>query len=71
MRERLNGKLRPVKATLRRMRHLPIPEQVRYLRLVLSGFHNCYAVPTNFHSLNAFYYHVLSHWLRCPAKPAT
>ena len=47
------------------MRHLPIPEQGRYLRLVLNGFYNYYAVPTNFRALNAFDYHVLSHWLRC------
>ena len=26
--------------------HLPIPEQGRYLRLVLNGFYNYYAVPT-------------------------
>jgi hypothetical protein len=38
VRARLNAKLRQVKATLRRMRHLPIPEQGRYLRLVLNGF---------------------------------
>ena len=30
------------------MRHLPIPEQGRYLRLVVNGFYNYYAVPTNF-----------------------
>src|ERR687897_1687970 len=65
VRERLNAKLRQVKANLRRMRHLPIPEQGRYLRLVLNGFYNYYAVPTNFRALNAFYYHVLAHWLRC------
>ena len=47
------------------MRHLPIPEQGRYLRLVVNGFYNYYAVPTNFRALNAFYYHVLCHWLRC------
>jgi hypothetical protein len=29
------------------MRHLPIPEQGRYLRLVLNGFYNYHAVPTN------------------------
>jgi RNA-directed DNA polymerase len=45
-------------STQRRMRHLPIPEQRRYLRLVLNGFYNYYAVPTNFRALNAFYYHV-------------
>ena len=40
MRARLNAKLRQVKATLRRNRHMPIPEQGRYLRLVLNGFYN-------------------------------
>ena len=47
------------------MRHLPIPEQGRYLRLVLNGYYNYYAVPTNFRALNAFYCHVLAYWLRC------
>jgi hypothetical protein len=47
VRERLNAKLRQVKTTLRGMRHLPIPEQGRYLRLVLNGFYNYYAVPTS------------------------
>jgi hypothetical protein len=28
------------------MRHLPIPDQERYLRLVVNGFYNYYAVPT-------------------------
>jgi hypothetical protein len=56
IRERLNAKLRQVKANLRRMRHLPIPEQGRYLRLVLNGFYNYYAVPTNF---------------PCPSTPST
>jgi RNA-directed DNA polymerase len=65
VREPLNTKLRQVKATLRGMMHMPIPEQGRYLRLVLNGFYNYYAVPTNFRALNAFYYHVLWHWLRC------
>jgi RNA-directed DNA polymerase len=62
VRERLNAKLRQVKATLRRMRHMPIPEQGRYLRLVLYGFYNYYAVPTNFRALNSFYWHILRYW---------
>jgi len=27
--------------------HMPIPEQGRYLRLVLNGFYSCHAVPTS------------------------
>ena len=67
VRERLNAKLRQVKATLRGMMDRPIPEQGRYLRLVLNGFHNYYAVPTNFRAIDAFYYHVLSHLAALPA----
>jgi hypothetical protein len=44
------------------MRLLPIPEQGRYLRLVLNGFYNYYAVPTNSRALNALHYLVLWHW---------
>jgi hypothetical protein len=29
------------------MQYLPIPEQGRYLRLVLNGFYNYHAAPTN------------------------
>jgi len=65
VRARLNAKLRQVKATLRRMRHLPIPDQGRYLRLVLNGFYNYYAVPTNFRALNSFYWHILRSWQHC------
>ena len=53
VRERLNAKLRQVKANLRRMRHLPIPEQGRYLRLVLNGFYNYYAVPMTTYDLES------------------
>jgi RNA-directed DNA polymerase len=53
--EGLNAELRQAKATLRRMRHLPIPEQGRYLRLVLNGFYNYSAGPTNSRALNPFY----------------
>ena len=65
IRERLNAKLRQVKATLRGMMHMPIPEQGRYLRLVLNGFYNYYAVPTNFRALNSFYWHILRYWQHC------
>ena len=70
MHERLNAQLQQVKASLHRMRHLPIPQEGRYLPLVLNGFYNYYAVPTNSRDLNAF--HLLSHWLRClrAVKPA-
>ena len=65
VRARLNAKLKQVKATLRRMMHLAIPEQGRYLRLVVNGFYNYYAVPTNFRALNSFYWHTMRSWQHC------
>jgi group II intron reverse transcriptase/maturase len=65
VRDRLNAKLKQVKATLRRMMHLAIPEQGRYLRLVVNGFYNYYAVPTNFRALNSFYWHIMRSWQHC------
>jgi hypothetical protein len=64
VRERLNAELKPVKATLRRIRHLSISDQGRYL--VPNGFYNYYA-----RALNAFYFHVLWHWLRCLRRVPT
>ena len=54
------------------MRHLPIPEQGRWLRLVLNGFFAYYAVPTNFRALNSFYWHVMRLLAArpSPAQPA-
>jgi len=63
--ERLNATLRQFNAILRGMMHLPIPEQGCYLRLVLNGFYNYYALTTNFRAINSFYHRVLWHWLRC------
>jgi hypothetical protein len=35
------------------------------LRLVLNGFYNYYAVPTNHRALNSFYWHIMRHWRHC------
>jgi hypothetical protein len=60
-----NFRLAPLQGDVHAMRHLPIPEQGGYLRLVVNDFFNYYAVPTNARALNAFYYHLLS--TRCAA----
>jgi RNA-directed DNA polymerase len=64
IRKRLNAKLREVTANLRRMMHLDLPTQARYLAQVLNGFYNYYAVPTNLRAVNSFYYHLVQAWLR-------
>ena len=44
--ERMQRKLRAVKTELKRRRHLPIPEQGKWLRSVVNGHFAYYAVPT-------------------------
>ena len=56
-------KLHEVKAELRRRMHLPIPDQGRWLRSVLQGHFNYYAVPDNSEALSAFRYEVTRLWL--------
>ena len=46
------------------MMHMPIRSRGAP-RLVLNGFYNYYAVPTNFRALNSFYWHILRYWQHC------
>lgn len=64
IRERLREKLRQVKETIKRMMHRPIAEQGLYLKQVMNGFLNYFAVPTNSRAINAFYYNVAWYWCR-------
>jgi RNA-directed DNA polymerase len=69
--KRMRSKLREVKTELRRWRHLPIPEQGRWLASVLRGHFNYYAVPGNSKALHAFRYRIIWHWyraLRCRSQ---
>ena len=64
IRERLRERLRQVKETIKRMMHRPIAEQGLYLKQVMNGFLNYFAVPTNSRAINAFYYNVAWYWCR-------
>jgi group II intron reverse transcriptase/maturase len=59
---RMRAKLREVKTELKRRRHLPIPEQGRWLASVLRGHCNYYAVPDNIKAINAFRHQITRHW---------
>ena len=61
---RMRAKLRTVKAELRRRMHLPVPDQGRWLRSVLQGHFNYYAVPDNSEALSAFRQGVIGQWRR-------
>jgi RNA-directed DNA polymerase len=60
--KRMRAKLREVKTELRRRRHLPIPEQGRWLASVVRGHFAYYAVPDNSLALRSFRARVIWHW---------
>ena len=63
-RTRLRAKLAEIKEELRRRRHLPIPEQGRWLAKVVRGFFAYHAVPTNYAALGDFRNQVVWLWRR-------
>ena len=64
MRKRLQSKLREIKIELKRRLHHPVPEVGHWLRSVMQGHFNYYAVPRNQRKLGAFKYQVYRLWLR-------
>jgi RNA-directed DNA polymerase len=60
--KRMRAKLQQVKAELRRRKHLPIPEQGKWLASVLRGHMAYYAVPTNSKAIGAFRDQITRHW---------
>ncbi|MCA1681350.1 MAG: group II intron reverse transcriptase/maturase, partial [Actinobacteria bacterium] len=62
--KRLAAKLREVKHALLLRRHLPIPEQGRWLASVIRGHLGYYAVPGNIDAVNAFRTQATRHWHR-------
>jgi group II intron reverse transcriptase/maturase len=63
-RDRMRAKLQAIKQELRRRMHQPIPVQGKWLGLVVSGYFNYHAVPTNSRALHAFRHHVAGLWQR-------
>jgi len=62
--KRMRAKLQEVKDQLRRRRHLPLPEQGRWLGSVVRGHYAYYAVPGNESAIFAFRGQVTWHWYR-------
>ena len=62
--KRMRAKLVEIKETLNRMRHVPVPEQGRWLGQVMRGYFAYHAVPTNARKITSFHYHVAWHWRR-------
>ena len=62
--KRLRAKLKVVKDQLMQRRHLPVPDQAKWLASVVRGHFAYYAVPGNARALNAFRMQVTRHWMR-------
>ncbi|MEF2554575.1 group II intron reverse transcriptase/maturase [Aurantimonas sp. A2-1-M11] len=62
--DRRRAKLKDIKEELRRRMHQPIPVQGSWLRQVVTGHFNYYAVPTNSRALSAFRHWVMDLWRR-------
>ncbi len=61
-RDRMRAKLKEVKRELRRRMHEPIPKQGKWLALVVGGYFNYHAVPTNGRAIAAFRFFVTELW---------
>src|SRR3954452_9899411 len=64
VRKRLRAKLHEIKDAMQRMMHLPIQDQGGYLKRVMNGYFNYFAVPTNNRAINSFYRHTVWYWYR-------
>ena len=62
--KRMRVKLHAVRDQLHRRRHLPIPEQGRWLASVVRGHVAYYAVPGNYRAVARFRTEVTRHWLQ-------
>jgi RNA-directed DNA polymerase len=66
--KKMRAKLKTVKAEMSRRRHLPIPDQGRWLASILRGHYRYYAVPDNSHALRGFRDRILRHWRRALSR---
>jgi hypothetical protein len=64
IRKRLRAKLREIKQQLRKRMHDPVRQTGQWLKSVVQGHFNYYAVPGNLASLGVFRDRVLVHWWR-------
>jgi hypothetical protein len=56
------AKLKAIKAELRRRMHEPIQDTGNWLRAVVQGYFNYFAVPGNFRRLRSFRHDVIRSW---------
>jgi RNA-directed DNA polymerase len=64
IRKRMRAKLRQIKQQLRKRMHDPVPQTGQWLKSVVQGYFNYYAVPGNLPSLGVFRDRLLGFWWR-------
>ena len=64
IRKRIRAKLRQIKQEFRERMHDPVPQTGQWLKSVVQGYFNYYAVPGNLTSLGVFRDRVLALWWR-------
>ena len=64
IRKRMRAKARQIKQQLRMRMHDAVPQTGRWLRSVVQGYFNYYAVPGNLDSLAVFRHRLLGLWWR-------
>lgn len=62
--KKMAAKLKAVKAEMAQKRHLPVPEQGKWLASVVRGHQAYYAVPGNYDAVNSFRFKVAWLWQR-------
>ena len=62
--KKIRGKLKELKAEIRRRYHQPVPVQGKWLSSAYRGFVNYFAVPGNMATLKSFHHQLCRIWLR-------
>ena len=71
--KRLRAKVKELREEIKKRRHMPVPEQGKWLRAVLVGHLNYYAVPGNKRATDTFRTEIMRTWfraLRCRSHKA-
>jgi group II intron reverse transcriptase/maturase len=62
--KKIRGKLKELKAEIRRRYHQPVPVQGKWLKSAYQGFVNYFAVPGNMPTLKSFHHQLCRIWLK-------
>jgi hypothetical protein len=60
---RMRAKLKAIREELLRRRHLPVPDQGRWIGAVVRGYFAYHAIPTNSRIISSFRVEVIRYWL--------